>query len=292
MTVRDQQLLLVSARELSQHLGAADWVIVDCRFNLARPEAGEDAYRKAHIPGAYYAHLDRDLSAPRTPMTGRHPLPEPVTLAALFSVWGITPDTQVVGYDNAGGAIAARLWWLLRWMGHRRSLLLDGGFPAWQAAQLPVETRVPEPQAGAFRGRPGHMPIAELDEIESRLRDPAMLLLDARAEPRYLGREEPIDPVAGHVPGAVCAPFQRHLTATGTFRSPDEIRAQMMPLLGSHRPGDVVSMCGSGVTACHTIFALEYAGFSGARLYPGSWSEWIRSGKRPVERAPPDGSGA
>jgi thiosulfate/3-mercaptopyruvate sulfurtransferase len=276
--------LLVSVEELSRNLGSPDWVIVDCRFNLARPDAGEAAYRKAHIPGAHYAHLDRDLASRPTAASGRHPLPDPEALRRLFSRWGVTPSTHVVAYDDAGGAIAARLWWLLRWMGHARAALLDGGFPAWQAAGLSLSDEPPVSRPAQFRGSPGHMPTADTDELERRLGDSRLLLLDARARPRYLGREEPIDPVAGHVPGAVNLPFQNSLETDGRFRDADELRSTLEPLLAGRPREEVVAMCGSGVTACHDIFALELAGLSGVRLYPGSWSEWIRSPTRPVAR--------
>ena len=284
MTDISTESMLVSAAELSRHLDSSDWVVVDCRFNLARPDAGEAAYRGGHIPGAFYAHLDRDLSSPRTPDSGRHPLPKPANLVTLFSAWGIGPSTRVVAYDDVGGAIAARLWWLLRWMGHGQAALLDGGLAAWQAAGMPLSAELPAARTAAFRGTPGHMPVAEVAEIERRLGDSHFLLVDARARARFLGQEEPIDPVAGHVPGAVNLPFQNGLTADGRFRDAGELRAALAPLVAGRRPEDVGAMCGSGVTACHDIFAFELAGLSGSRLYPGSWSEWIRSAPRPVAR--------
>jgi thiosulfate/3-mercaptopyruvate sulfurtransferase len=277
--------LLTSAAELADHLGESDWVVVDCRFNLGQPDAGEASYRAGHIPGAHYAHLDRDLASPPTPQSGRHPLPDIERLAGLFNDWGIGPDTQVVVYDDVGGAIAARLWWLLRWLGHDRVALLDGGLPAWQAAGLPLAAEVPTRRRGAFAARPGRMPVAETEELRRRLADPKLLIVDARAAKRFLGREEPIDPVAGHVPGAINAPFTDNLTADGKFRSPADLRERFAGLLGDRPPDAVVSMCGSGVTACHNLLALELAGFRGARLYVGSWSEWIRSADRPVARA-------
>ena len=276
--------MLVSAAELSRHLGAPDWVVVDCRFNLARPDAGEAAYRTAHIPGSWYAHLDRDLASPPTPETGRHPLPKPEDLVRLFSRWGVGPSTRVVAYDDAGGAIAARLWWLLRWMGHRHAALLDGGMVAWKAAGLALSDELPAARTGAFQGTPGHMPVADVTELERRLGDSSLLLLDARAAARYHGREESIDPVAGHVPGAVSLPFKNNLEPDGRFRDGAKLRSALEPVVAGRRHEDVVAMCGSGVTACHDIFALELAGLTGVRLYPGSWSEWIRSPRRPVAR--------
>jgi thiosulfate/3-mercaptopyruvate sulfurtransferase len=211
-------------------------------------------------------------------------LPDPARLAALFSGWGVTATTLVVAYDNAGGGIAARLWWLLRWMGHRPAALLDGGLPAWQAAGLPLTTEIPEPRQMRFEGSPGWMPTLDVADVERGLAAGELRMIDARTRTRYLGREEPIDPVAGHVPDAVNLPFQEMLTADGAFRPPDSLRAAFEPLLRGRDIRDVAVMCGSGVTACQLIFAMELAGIEGARLYPGSWSEWIRLATRPVAR--------
>jgi thiosulfate/3-mercaptopyruvate sulfurtransferase len=283
--MHDADTSLVQPAELARRLADDDCLVVDCRFNLARPDAGEAAYLTAHIPGAFYAHLDRDLSAPRTAGSGRHPLPDSGEFAKLLSTWGVTADTRVTAYDDVGGAIAARLWWLLRWMGHRRVSLLDGGLPAWLAAGLPLTAELPRPRTATFVGQPGQMPSVEAREIEQRLPRAELLLLDARARPRFLGQEEPIDPVAGHVPGAVNAPHQENLAAGGSFRPPEELRGRFTALLAGRDVRDVAVMCGSGVTACQVLFALELAGLPGARLYPGSWSEWIRPGTRPVERS-------
>lgn len=279
--------MLVAPEALAAQLGAPGWVIADCRFNLARPAAGEEAWRAGHVPGARYVHLDRDLSGPVTPATGRHPLPDPAAFARTLSRWGIGPGTRVVAYDDAGGAIAARLWWLLRWHGHRGAALLDGGFPAWVAAGLPVTSAAPpEPgPAPAARAAAGCMPVIATDELAARLQaGTAPLVIDARAPARFRGDEEPIDPVAGHVPGAVNAPFQACLDARGRFRPPGELRALFAPLLAGRPAAEAAVMCGSGVTACHALFAMELAGLPGAALYAGSWSEWIRSPERPVAR--------
>jgi thiosulfate/3-mercaptopyruvate sulfurtransferase len=281
--------LLVPVEELARHLGDREWIVVDCRFNLARPEAGEAAWRQGHIPGAWYAHLDRDLAAPPSPQTGRHPLPDPEALRALFSSWGLAPASRVVAYDDAGGAIAARLWWLLRWMGHAHASLLDGGWPAWTAAGLPVSTEAPEPRNGAFRGESGHMPMVSTAELERRVAGRDLVLFDARARPRFLGAEEPIDPVAGHIPGATNVPFQTSLAGDGRFRSGPELRARFEAAAPGTPPDQVIVMCGSGVTACHGLFAMELAGLPGARLYAGSWSEWIRAPHRPIARGEPAG---
>jgi thiosulfate/3-mercaptopyruvate sulfurtransferase len=284
--------LLISAQDLAAKLGAPDWVIVDCRFSLMKPDAGWQSYLEGHLPGAHYANLDRDLAAPRAPCTGRHPLPEPRTLRAAFSRWGVRPATHVIAYDDAGGAIAARLWWLLRWMGHRQAGLLDGGFNAWRAAGLPLATAATPAAAGEFHGEPGHMPTVDVAGIEANLRTARLTVLDARAPGRFQGREEPIDPVAGHVPGAVNAPFQDNLTSDGRFRPAEELRARFVRLAAERTPDEIVSMCGSGVTACHTLFALDVAGLHGARLYNGSWSEWITVPKRPIASGPSADSGS
>ena len=280
--------MLISAPDLASHLRDPGWIIVDCRFNLMKPDAGRQSYLESHIPGAYYAHLDHDLAAPRRPGTGRHPLPDPAALRALFSSWGVEPATRVIAYDDSSGALAARLWWLLRWMGHRHTGLLDGGFNAWKAAGLPLDSGVPASVSGNFRGEPGHVPTVDVAEIEQDLDRGHLLVLDARTLARFQGREEPIDPVAGHIPGAVNAPFSDNLNADGTFRRPDELRKRFLGLMAGRRPEQVACMCGSGVTACHNLFALDLAGFTGPRLYNGSWSEWVTDPNRPVSTVPPE----
>ncbi|MCB1597303.1 MAG: sulfurtransferase [Gammaproteobacteria bacterium] len=276
--------MLVSIDDLAADLSNPDLVVVDCRFNLQQPAAGSRLYAERHIPGAYYADLDRDLAGPRTAETGRHPLPDVEDLQQLLSGFGIGPETRVVVYDEGGGALAARLWWLLRWLGHTEVSLLDGGFAAWCAAGLPISTEVPARRKGRFVARPGSMPVATTRNIEAALGTARILLLDLRSHDRYLGRVEPIDPVAGHVPGAVSAPFSRNLGPDGRFLPAAELRRNYSAMIGDRPVAEVVCMCGSGVTACHGIFALELAGWPGAGLYVGSWSEWIRSAGRPVER--------
>jgi len=262
--------------------GDTGLVVVDCRFNLLKPDAGKAAWLEGHIPGAFHADLDRDLSSPRGAETGRHPLPDPERLRTLLSGFGIGKTTRVVAYDESGGSLAARLWWLLRWMGHGPVVLLDGGFSAWQKAGLPVDQDVPAMRTGRFEGRPGQMPVRDAGQVAEGLASGKIRLLDLRAEERFLGRTEPIDPVAGHVPGAINAPFAGNLAADGRFRPGDVLASRYAPLVAGRPLGEIVCMCGSGVTACHGIFALELAGMPGAALYPGSWSEWIRSPDRPV----------
>lgn len=257
-------------------------VVVDCRFNLLEPAAGRAAYDRGHVPRARYAHLDDDLARHPKPGEGRHPLPERDTFAATLGRWGIRPTDTVVAYDEGSGAIAARLWWLLRWLGHESSYVLDGGFAAWQAASLPVEDEQPRWQAARYEPhRPESAPIVATAELRDRIAN-GELLVDARAAPRYRGEQEPIDPVAGHVPGARNRPFSSNVTAAGMFRPSPELRTELLDLLEGREPSRIIAMCGSGVTACHLLLAMEVAGLPGGQLYAGSWSEWIRDPARPV----------
>jgi thiosulfate/3-mercaptopyruvate sulfurtransferase len=282
---------LIAAAELARHLGDADWVSIDCRFELARPGWGEQAYGAGHIPGALYAHLDRDLAGPVTPASGRHPLPAVAALAATFGRLGIDAAVQVVAYDQGSGAYAARLWWLLRWLGHRRVAVLDGGFAAWQRAGLPVSTAVGGRAPRRFQARAADWMLATTAQIAAALAAGGLargepLLVDARGADRFAGENETIDPVAGHIPGARSHPFAGNLDERGQFRSPEELRGSWSASLRGRPPAAVVAMCGSGVTACHNLLALEVAGLGGARLYAGSWSEWIRDPARAVARGP------
>jgi thiosulfate/3-mercaptopyruvate sulfurtransferase len=265
-------------------------VIVDCRFDLNEPGAGRRAFLAGHIPGAHYWDLDHDLSAPRSSQSGRHPLPSPTALAERLSALGADEHTQVIVYDAANGSFAARAWWLLRWIGADRVAVLDGGFQAWLEAGGGVESglRAVTDTAGSdHAGRGGFLPRVQPDavlsaaEVESALRDSNRLLVDARAPERFSGRVEPIDPVAGHVPGAVNHPFSENLR-DGRFLPPDELRRRWQQRLGGTSPADAILMCGSGVTACHNALAMAVAGLPGAKLYAGSWSEWIRDPNRPV----------
>lgn len=275
---------LITAADLMGHVADPHWRVVDCRFDLGDPCSGEAAWRQEHIPQALYAHLDRDLSGPVTPLTGRHPLPAPAALAATLSRWGIDRTTQVVAYDDSGGMYAARFWWLLRWLGHDRVAVLDGGIKAWVAAGGTLDSRTTA--TGAARFVPEVRATAAVDAagVQRALAAGTHTLVDARAPDRYAGRVEPIDPVAGHVPGACNFPFQRNLGPDGRFLAPDELARRWRALLADRRAEDVICMCGSGVTACHNLLALEIAGLAGARLYAGSWSEWIRDPSRPVAR--------
>lgn len=274
--------ILIAPRDLYHHLDDPEWRIVDCRFELQQPEKGHSDYLAGHVPGAVYAHLDRDLAAPVTPESGRHPLPAPETFAAVLGRWGISGRTRVVAYDQAGGAIAARLWWMLRrWLRHREVRLLDGGFAAWQREGLPVSTEVPEPEPAVYEARPDADAVVTTDALPGRL-ERGDLLVDARESERFTGRQEPIDPVAGHVPGARNFPFRQSLRKDGTWDSAESLRRAWTPLLAGGRDRSWITMCGSGVTACHLAVSAELAGFEPPRLYAGSFSEWIRNPARRV----------
>lgn len=263
----------------------ADWRVFDCRFDLADPDAGRRAWAAGHLPGALYADLERDLSGPRDAASGRHPLPDADRLAAWLGHNGVDERVQVVCYDADSGAFAARLWWLLRWLGHDRTAVLDGGMAAWCAAGYPLEASPPaRPGPRRFRARPRDR---ETWIDAAGLADtPSLVVVDARAPERFRGEREPIDPVAGHVPGALNRPFTHNVDASGRWRSAETLRAEWRRLAGEAPAAGVVHMCGSGVTAAHNVLAMEHAGLAGSRLYPGSWSEWIRDPARPVERGP------
>jgi thiosulfate/3-mercaptopyruvate sulfurtransferase len=273
---------IISVEDLYSHLHDPNWAIVDCRFDLQKPDWGFAAYQQAHIPGAVYAHLDNDLSAPITPSTGRHPLPAPDVIAQRLGSWGIRSQTQVVVYDTVGGAYAARLWWQLRFLGHQSVAVLNGGLQQWQAAGFPLAAGIETRQPAQFIPRPDWSMIAEAAEVAEIAPLPDYCLIDARAPKRFSGEQEPIDPVAGHIPGAVNRFHGANLNADGTFLPPEILRQQFIDLIGSTPLQQVIVYCGSGVTSCHHLLAMELAGISGARLYAGSWSEWIRDRKRPI----------
>lgn len=271
---------IVSTAVLAEHLDDPAWIVFDCRFDLQKPDWGLQDYLMGHIPGAIYADLDRDLSGPRTPAAGRHPLPSPDRWMDLLSSWGMTPDKQVIVYDTAGGAYAARMWWMLRWVGHDRVAVLDGGYPKWVREGRPVsagrETRVP----AQFSGNVRPAMLADADEVDRLREDPRYRLIDARSGVRFRGEQEPIDPVAGHIPGAVNRFHGDNLAPEGTFLPTGVLRSQFETLLDGAAAERAVVYCGSGVTSCHHLIAMELAGLPGARLYAGSWSEWIRDPSR------------
>lgn len=259
--------------------------LVDARFSLADPQSGAAQYAAGHVPGAVYADLNRDLSDLSRQGQGRHPLPDSDAFAATLGRWGIGVDTQVVVHDAGDGSMAAaRLWWLLRLIGHRKVAVLDGGLAAWQAAGLPVtDDVVPPPVLPPYPGRFDMAQVASADEVATRLSEAPGWLFDARAAERYRGEVEPLDRVAGHVPGALNRPLALNLR-DGRFRPAAELREELQPLLGVHAPGDAVMMCGSGVTACHLLLAFEIAGLSGARVFADSWSGWSADPARPVAK--------
>jgi thiosulfate/3-mercaptopyruvate sulfurtransferase len=273
---------LISVEELHQHLSVPSWVVIDCRFSLADTEAGFTAYRHGHIPNSRYAHLDKDLSSNITDFTGRHPLPNFTQLVKKLGAWGIDNNSQVVVYDDANGAFSGRLWWLLRHLGHTKVAVLDGGYKHWQKLSFPITTILPSIKPSIFRAYPSENSALNALEVQNGLAQKAICLIDARTPERYRGKNEPIDPVAGHIPGALNRPFQLNLDSNGLFLSADALRRQFNMLIGDKNPQQVVHMCGSGVTACHNLLAMEVAGLTGAKLYAGSWSEWIRDKNRPI----------
>jgi thiosulfate/3-mercaptopyruvate sulfurtransferase len=276
---------LVSAEDLAAHLGAPGLRLVDARFVLAGgdADAGEQAWRQGHLPGAGYAHLDRDLSDHRKPASeGRHPLPEAADFCAALERLGIHPDDQVVVYDAAEGAMAAaRFWWLLRLLGHSRVAVLDGGFARWTALGLPIETTPPAITPGRYRADFDRRQIAGADELLQRLDESPGWLIDARAAERFRGDVEPLDALAGHIPGALNRPYSENV-ADGRMRPAQTLRREFDALLGARAPDTVLLNCGSGVTACHNLLAMEHAGLHGARIYAGSWSGWISDRARPI----------
>lgn len=275
---------LVEAPVLARHLDDPRWVVVDCRFSLGDTSHGERSFAAGRIPGARYAHLDRDLSGPLTAASGRHPLPEPGQFARTLGGLGITPDSQVIVYDDSFGSMAVRLWWLLRWVGHEAAALLDGGWPVWKRLKLPIADGAPGLAAAAAPYPVGPDPAAIADAaLVERIRlAPDWRLLDARPEERFTGERETLDPVAGHIPGSVNRNFEDNLGFDGCFLPAPELRDSLLASLGGIPPEKTVHTCGSGVTACHNLLAMEHAGLPGSRLYAGSWSEWISDPARPV----------
>ena len=272
---------LVDPATLAAHLDDPAWLVVDVRHQLADTAYGDRVYAEAHIPGAAFLHCDRDLSGPVSGSNGRHPLPAPEKLAARLGEIGIGPQTQVVVYDDAQGMIAGRLWWLLRWLGHERVAVLDGGLQAWQAANGALTSELPRLRPASFVAKV-HDSMVDADYVQAFLQTSRMHLVDARSPDRFRGENETIDPVGGHIPGAVNRFFRENLQADGRFKPVAELRAEWLMVLAGASPEQVVHQCGSGVSACHNILAMEIAGLTGSRLYAGSWSEWCTDCGRPV----------
>jgi thiosulfate/3-mercaptopyruvate sulfurtransferase len=275
---------LLTPAQLQQRLGQAELVLLDCRFALDDPAYGRRSYLEGHIPGACFADLEEDLSGPIVKgVTGRHPLPDPARLNQRLRDWGLRAGSQVVLYDDGPGAFAAHAWWLLLWLGKRDGLyLLDGGLKAWREAGLALDRRQPTPPPGDFAGQADASLQVDAEQLARRLGSADLCLLDARALPRFRGEVEPLDPVAGHIPGAQCAAFTDNLDADGYFLPAERLRARFDALRGARPAQGLVAYCGSGVTACHNLFALSLAGYPLAPLYAGSWSEWITDPRRPI----------
>ncbi len=275
---------LISATDLAAHVTDSQWVILDCRHDLLNPDAGSKAFAAGHIQNARFASIDNDLSGAKTGpdgiFRGRHPLPERAALIETLRSWGISDDTQVVAYDAHGGMYAARLWWLLRWIGHPAVAVLDGGLAAWQAAGEPLVLPVAPSARGTITERPSLTEAVSVNEVVANLATHARTVVDARAADRYRGENEIVDPVGGHIPGARNRFFKDNLAADGRFKDATQLKAEWTPLFAS--APQAIMQCGSGVTACHNLLALEVAGLPGAALYPGSWSEWCADAARPV----------
>ncbi len=274
---------VLSCEVLANHLNDPAWRIVDCRHLLSDVGYGERAYADGHLPGACFLHLDRDLSGPMNGKNGRHPLPDPLALAGKLGALGITRQTQVVAYDDAGGMIAGRLWWLLRWLGHERVAVLDGGIGQWVKEGRSLTKEAPQASPATFEVAPRDWVVSS-DDVLSNINTNELCVVDARAPDRFRGENETLDPVAGHIPGARNRFFRDNLDADGLFRSSAELQREFLALFAGVEPAKSVMQCGSGVTACHNLLAMEIAGLYGAKLYAGSWSEWCSDPARPVTR--------
>ncbi len=276
---------LVPVAELGAHVHDPNWRVFDSRHDLGDTGYGERAYTKDHIPGALFLHVDRDLSGTKDGTNGRHPLPDPQVVAAKLAACGVGLDTQVVAYDNEGSAFASRLWWMLRWLGHDKVAVLDGGLAGWRRAKQPLSSEVPVFPPAEFPVTLREEGLVRLPEMLARLGDPGQVLVDARTEERFSGEQETVDPVAGHIPGSVNRFYYDNLDDAGCyFLPPGELREVFAGLLAGTPTSSMIHTCGSGVTACQNILAMEYAGLPGSRLYAGSWSEWCSDPARPVER--------
>ena len=273
---------LIDAETLATSLD--DCVIVDCRHDLMDPTAGPRGYAEGHIPRAWFMHQDTDLAGPKNGRNGRHPLPDRESMRRRLEAIGVSDDKQLVVYDAQGGMFAVRLWWLARWLGHRAVAVLDGGLPAWARAGFPVTRAAPQPPAapGKLSERPSLAGAVDAAAVLANLSSRERLLVDARSPERYRGETEPLDPVAGHIPGAINRPFQQNLRPDGRFKPAEVLRQEFEALLGDRAPQQVVHQCGSGVTGCHNLLAMELAGLAGSFLYPGSWSEWCADPARPM----------
>lgn len=273
---------IISAQQLAEIIHNDDVRVFDCRFALKDPQGGLKNYLAGHIPGAQFADMDTQLSSPMTETSGRHPLPAADTFLAQLRAWGVSNSTQLIAYDDISGAFAARLWWLMRWMGHTRVAVLDGGLQKWTESGQPLSQEEASYSKGDFSGRANLDWVIDINSVCTELDADNITLIDARAADRFTGKDQKTDPVPGHVPGAINLPFGGNLTKQGVFEAPQVIRKRFESLVEAKSVDQVVNMCGSGVTACHNLLALEIAGFPPSKLFVGSWSQWIRDTSRPV----------
>ncbi|MDB6093312.1 MAG: sulfurtransferase [Verrucomicrobia bacterium] len=277
--------MLISTAELRAHLNDPTWIVFDCRHDLMTPARGAALYRENHIPGACFAPVDTALSGTKNGRNGRHPLPLPEAFAAFLGQQGVTAATQLVAYDDAGGQYSARFWWMARWIGLERVAVLDGGLAKWLADGFPVTTEVPQSRAGGgFTVKLNAGQLANVDEVATRSKSGSGLVIDARTPERFRGEVEPVDPVAGRIPGAKNRPFKTNLNANLTMRPAAELRLEFESLIDGREPSEVIHQCGSGITACANLLAMEHAGLKGSKLYAGSWSEWIADPSRAIAR--------
>ena len=276
--------MLVTTAELASHLNDPTWVVFDCRHDLVDAAKGGRLYREGHIPGAHFAPVDTALSGPKSGSNGRHPLPAAGSFAAFLARHGVTDASTIVGYDDIGGQYAARLWWMGCWIGLTRVAILDGGFSKWVSEGRVVSPDISSPRPAELRAHPNPAMLWSAEDVRRRLDDRASALIDARTAERYRGEVEPIDPVAGHIPGALNRFYKMNLNADLTLRPPEELKREFEALLGPKRPENVGHQCGSGIMACANLFAMEYAGLRGSKLYAGSWSEWIADPSRPIAK--------
>jgi thiosulfate/3-mercaptopyruvate sulfurtransferase len=274
---------LVGTAQLAERLDDPQWLVFDCRHDLAKPDSGAKEYAGGHIPGARFLHLDRDLAAPPTGRNGRHPLPDPQLFMRTLGAAGVDSNKQVIAYDGQTGVYAARLWWMLRWLGHDAVAVLDGGYAKWMREQRPVTSELPRPVAARFAGEPRKVWVG-VDDVLGSLGRPGRVLVDARAPDRFRGENETLDPVGGRIPGSLNRFFRDNLDASACFKPAADLRLAFSALLRDAPPDSVVHSCGSGVSACHNLLAMEIAGLRGSRLYPGSWSEWCSDPGRPTEK--------
>jgi len=273
---------IISVEDLNNNLSTQDWFIFDCRFLLKDPEGGLKKFNQGHIPGAQFADMDKDLASPVTPASGRHPLPDPNEFIKKLQFWGVNNSSQIICYDDISGAFAARMWWLLKWLGHNDVAVLDGGIDKWIASGLSIEKNVKQSAVGTFCGQANNDMWVDVEFVQKELEQNKINLLDARSRERFTAKDTKTDPVAGHVPGAMSFPFAENLSKQGVFLSADELQQRFALIVSNTDSKGVINMCGSGVTACHNLLAMSIAGLPLARLFVGSWSEWIKDKSRPV----------